>query len=56
MPMPLSATACDYLLVLESRSRPRVERPGWIWMATERRPADREEATAVFRRAPAGVR
>ena len=54
--LPLAGTACDYLLVLESRSRPRVERPGWIWVATERRPADREEGTAVFRRAAAGAR
>ena len=55
---PAALTGCDYLLVLESRTRPRPELAGWVWVASERRPADREEATAVFRRvaAAAGAR
>lgn len=46
----LATTRCDYLLVLESRSRQRGEWPGWDWVATERRPTERDEATAIFRR------
>jgi len=45
-------TRCNWLLVLETRRRPRQEIPGWEWVATERRPTDRDEATAVFRRLP----
>ncbi len=56
---PLATTHCNYLLVLESRNRPRGSWPGWEWVATERRPTDREEATAIFRRSamvpPAGA-
>ncbi len=48
--MSLATTRCDYLLVLETRNRPRGDWPGWDWVATERRPTDRDEATAVFRR------
>ena len=48
----LSDPRCNYLLVLEGRSRPRGDWPGWEWVATERRPTDRDEATAVFRRKP----
>jgi len=46
----LATTRCNYLLVLETRSRPRGEWPGWQWVASERRPTDRDEATAIFRR------
>jgi len=45
-----ATTRCDYLLVLETRTRQRGEWPGWDWVATERRPTDRDEATAIFRR------
>jgi hypothetical protein len=45
-----ATTRCNWLLVLETRKRPREDVPGWEWIATERRPTDREEATAVFRR------
>ena len=48
------ATHCNYLLVLESRKRPRGDWPGWEWLATERRPTDRDEATAIFRRSATG--
>ena len=47
----LSRRGCDYLLVLETRQQPRRAWPGWEWVATERRPTDREEATSVYRRA-----
>lgn len=43
---------CKWLLVLETRDRPRREMPGWNWVASERRPTDRNEATSVFRRNP----
>jgi hypothetical protein len=46
----LAATRCNYLLVLETRNRPRGEWRGWDWVANERRPTDRDEATAIFRR------
>jgi len=48
----LAKSRCRYLLVLETRQRPRREWPGWEWVATERRPTDREEATAIYRREP----
>lgn len=41
---------CDWLLVFETRSQPRRVMPGWQWIAVERRPTDRGEATSVFRR------
>jgi hypothetical protein len=43
-------TSCNYLFVLEGRNRPRGAFPGWEWVATERRPTDRDEGTAIFRR------
>ena len=50
----LEATRCNYLLVVESRNRRRGDWPGWDWVATERRPTDRDEATAIFRRSATG--
>lgn len=41
---------CDWLLVFETRTQPRRVMPGWQWIAVERRPTDRGEATSVFRR------
>ena len=52
--LPVTSTGCDYLLVLETRQRPRREWPGWEWIATARRPTDREEATAIYRRVGTG--
>ncbi len=46
----LATTQCNYLLVLETRNRQRTKWPGWEWVATARRPTDRDEATAIFRR------
>ena len=50
----LATTGCKYLLVLETRNQPRGNWPGWEWVATERRPTDRDEATAIFRRIGTG--
>lgn len=46
-----SKTRCNWLLVLETRKRPRQSVPGWEWVATARRPTDRDESTDIFRRA-----
>lgn len=51
---PPAGMRCDYLLVLETRQRPRRDKPGWDYVATARRPTDREEATAIYRRARPG--
>ena len=46
-----TATTCS----CSSRgNRPRGSWPGWEWVATERRPTDRDEATAIFRRDATG--
>jgi 4-amino-4-deoxy-L-arabinose transferase-like glycosyltransferase len=45
-----SADACGYLLRLEGISRPRPAPAGWSLVSRERRPADREEVTAIYRR------
>lgn len=47
---PPDASSCNYLLVLETRSRAARAGPGWEWVATARRPTDRDEATAIYRR------
>ena len=47
---PLDKRRCDYLLVMETRQRQQREWPGWVYVATARRPTDREEATSIFRR------
>ena len=52
VPTPQKAH-CEWLLVLETRSHPQRELPGWTWVAVERRPTDRNEATSIFRREPA---
>jgi 4-amino-4-deoxy-L-arabinose transferase-like glycosyltransferase len=43
-------TRCDYLLQLETNSRPGPAIPGWTLVARERRPSDKEEVTAIYRR------
>ena len=43
-------TRCDYLLQLEMHSRPGPPIPGWTLVARERRPSDKEEVTAIYRR------
>jgi 4-amino-4-deoxy-L-arabinose transferase-like glycosyltransferase len=47
----IEATRCEYLMLVESIRAPRPTPPGWTLVARERRPTDRDEATAVFRRA-----
>ena len=44
-------TRCDYLLQMETRQKPGNAGPRWQRVATERRPTDREELTAIYRRA-----
>ena len=43
-------TRCEYLMVVESVRDPRAAPPGWKLVARERRPTDRDEATAVLKR------
>jgi len=47
---PASATHCEYLLQLELRSKPRPPMRGWTLVSLERRPTDRDEVTAIYRR------
>jgi hypothetical protein len=47
-------TECEFLLQMETRRQPRQAGPHWHRVASERRPTDREEITAVFRRADKG--
>jgi 4-amino-4-deoxy-L-arabinose transferase-like glycosyltransferase len=49
---PLSTSHCDYMLQLESVGQPSLPIPGWRLIARERRPSDREELTAIYRREP----
>jgi len=53
---PLGAARCDFMLQLESRSRPKATPAGWTLVARERRPADKEEVTAIYRRRNAAPR
>ncbi|HEX6708084.1 MAG TPA: hypothetical protein VF169_25335 [Albitalea sp.] len=48
---PPSAGKCSYMLRLESRTRPKPPVPeGWTLVAQARRPNDRDEVTAIYRR------
>jgi hypothetical protein len=40
------------MLQLESVGQPSLPIPGWRLIARERRPSDREELTAIYRREP----
>ena len=44
---------CDYLLQMETRRKPGDAGAGWKRIARERRPTDRDEITAVYRRSSA---
>ena len=46
-------TACEYLLVDESRRPPVAAPPGWLPVAHLHRPSERDESTAVFKKATA---
>jgi 4-amino-4-deoxy-L-arabinose transferase-like glycosyltransferase len=48
---PPAQSRCPYLLRLESRTRPKPPLEGWTLVAQTRRPSDRDEATAIYRRA-----
>jgi 4-amino-4-deoxy-L-arabinose transferase-like glycosyltransferase len=45
------ATRCDWLLLAETRSRPRDAGPGWTLVARERQSPNDDEVTAIYRRA-----
>jgi 4-amino-4-deoxy-L-arabinose transferase-like glycosyltransferase len=47
-------TKCMFLLQMETRRKPGDAGPRWQRIASERRPTDREEITAVYRRAGTG--
>ncbi|HMC15666.1 MAG TPA: hypothetical protein VKI18_08550 [Albitalea sp.] len=47
---PLTTTRCDYMLQLESVAQPSLPIPGWRLLARERRPSDKDEVTAIYRR------
>jgi hypothetical protein len=47
-----STTTCEYLVRHEATRSPRPAPPGWTLVARERRPTDRDETLAIFRRAP----
>jgi len=46
-------TECAYLLVDENRRSPTQAPPGWTLVAHLHRPSERDESTAVFRKADA---
>jgi hypothetical protein len=46
-------TECEYLLVDENRRNPVSAPPGWTTVAHLHRPSERDESTAVFRKASA---
>ena len=48
---PPALTRCQFLLRLESVSRPKPSIEGWAAVAQARRPNDREDITAIYRRA-----
>jgi hypothetical protein len=49
-----STTRCDYLVRVEPRSGPPAAVEGWAPIARERRPSDRSNVVAIYRReAPA---
>jgi hypothetical protein len=45
-----SNTRCEFLLLTETVSQRAQASPGWLLMAREQRPSDKEEVIAVYRR------
>jgi hypothetical protein len=43
-------TSCAFMLQMETRAKPGTAGPRWQRIAVERRPTDREELTAIYRR------
>lgn len=43
-------TRCEFLLLTETNTRRAVVGPGWLLIAREQRPSDKEEVIAVYRR------
>ena len=51
---PPEASSCEFLLRLESQSQPKPPLAGWTPVAQERRPGDKDDVTAIYRRALPG--
>lgn len=51
---PVEATACNFLLQMETRQTPSAPGPAWRLLARERRNTNEEEVTAVYRRVRRG--
>lgn len=49
-----TTTRCDYLVRVEPRDRPASAPEGWTPVARERRPSDRANVVAIYRREAAG--
>jgi len=45
-----ASTRCEFLLFREGVSRPAHAIPGWVMLAREQRPSDKEEVIAIYRR------
>ena len=45
-----ATTKCEFLMQMETRRKPGQAGPRWQRIASERRPTDREEITAIYRR------
>jgi hypothetical protein len=45
-----SLERCQFLLLAGPAARPAAAPPGWVYVTSERRPTDRDGATAIFRR------
>jgi 4-amino-4-deoxy-L-arabinose transferase-like glycosyltransferase len=54
-PDAAKTTSCAYLLVAENRRNPVSAPPGWMLVSHLHRPSERDDGTAVFRRADAPV-
>jgi 4-amino-4-deoxy-L-arabinose transferase-like glycosyltransferase len=46
------STACGHMVQMETRARPGSASPRWERVGVARRPTDKQEVTAVYRRAP----
>ncbi|MEF7614537.1 hypothetical protein V4F39_11515 [Aquincola sp. MAHUQ-54] len=51
--LPEATAGCDFLLVAEARNKPVPAPAGWVYIARENRPTDRDEVTAIYRRGQA---
>ena len=47
---PADTSRCDFLVQTETRQRSRAPAGGWVLVARERRPTDKDDVTAIYRR------